>query len=403
MEPNLEIKENNLRELQSLEQIVFGISKDNIDFSVQSTIDLFDSNYSYSFNLIICRLIYSSFILQMKEESTYFQYLKEIEKKEEEITQKKQEIIKILYVLLTRIESQESNYLLEKMFEENIVDASLSKNKETLYFSHHKSKEEVNRLQHTFFGKKFFENIEELEKDDWKLHKKFVQEGVNPFGIVKAIRNDDVEKLQEISSQPNFDFNQTIEPSLYEKCSFTNKINVTLIDCSAFFGSINCFKFLLLNGSNLKNTGKFAAASGNPEIIHLCEQNYSTFEGSYEASIEFHRDDVFHYLYENRPIEIKDLTELGIKCIEYNNYEILEFLEDEGMKVNDKIIGQSACFGNIYLLKHFLANHEIPKDILLYAVTSGNIEIVEYILDQNVVDINAINVYLIFFMFEPNV
>ena len=41
--------------------------------------------------------------------------------------------------------------------------------------------------------------------------------------IAKAIRNDEVEKLQEISSQSNFDFNQTIPPSLYEICSFVNK------------------------------------------------------------------------------------------------------------------------------------------------------------------------------------
>ena len=130
--------------------------------------------------------------------------------------------------------------------------------------------------------------VDTLKKDDWKLHKWLIQEGVNPSNLAKAIRNDDIEKLQEISSQANFDFNQIIEPSLYEWCSFINKENVSLIDSAAFFGTIKCFRFLLLNCSNVKTTFKYAVAGGNHEIIHLCKQNQTTFEGSYEASIEYH-------------------------------------------------------------------------------------------------------------------
>ena len=87
-----------------------------------------------------------------------------------------------------------------------------------------------------------FENIQEL-------HEKYVCEGVNPLEIAKVIRNDDIEKLQEMSSRPNFNFNQTIPPALYERYSFINKENVSLINYSSFFESIKCFHFLLLNGS----------------------------------------------------------------------------------------------------------------------------------------------------------
>ena len=66
------------------------------------------------------------------------------------------------------------------------------------------------------YATQFFEILEELKKDDWRLHKQFIQKGVNPSNIAKAIRNDDIENLQEISSHTNFDFNQIIEPSLYE-------------------------------------------------------------------------------------------------------------------------------------------------------------------------------------------
>ena len=51
-----------------------------------------------------------------------------------------------------------------------------------------------NPLSLQFFG----------NKDNWKLHKQLVENGVNPLEIAKVIWNDDVEKLQEIYSQSNF-------------------------------------------------------------------------------------------------------------------------------------------------------------------------------------------------------
>ena len=99
--------------------------------------------------------------------------------------------------------------------------------------------------------------IEGLKMDDWKLHKQLIQEGVIPSDIARAIRNDDVEKLQEISSQTNFDFNQCIEPSIYERCSYINNGDVSLIDYAAFFGSIKCFRFLFF-GSKINSSFKYA-------------------------------------------------------------------------------------------------------------------------------------------------
>ena len=45
------------------------------------------------------------------------------------------------------------------------------------------------------FSKEFISNLNELTNDDFKLHKKYVHEGVNPNEIAKAIRSDNIEKL----------------------------------------------------------------------------------------------------------------------------------------------------------------------------------------------------------------
>ena len=411
MEGSNNSKSINIQILNTLEQIVFNLNDENLEFSVRQTMNFFDANFPYSFNLIICMLVHTAFSSQRGESGTYLSYLKSIQTKEEEINNDNPKIIDFFGHFLSESKTQESLYLLEKMINLNLINSSVTKEKETKYFAHYKTIEESKYyFWNDPFCNAFFENYEELSKNEWELHKRLVREGVNPSNIGKAIRSDDIEELQEISSQTNFDFNQKIEPSLYERFSFVNKENVSLIDYAAFFGSIKCFKFLLLNGSDLYNSGKFAVAGGNIEIITLCEQNHSSFEGSCETAIQFHRNDIFRYIYDNEiekidennqsashretekspsEIKLKKLNDLGLISITNNNYEILSFLEGECMKTNDSLINHAAKIGNLFLVKYFLENNQIPKDILVFASESGNIELVKFIFEQEGIDINA--------------
>ena len=212
--------------------------------------------------------------------------MKSIQTKEEEKNIDNPKNINIFDQLPSKSETQQSYFLLENMININLIYSSITKEFSTIYFVHFETIEEnKSYLWIDPFYYAFIKNYEGLSKNDWAHHKRLFVEGINPSKIVNLIQRDDVEELQEIPSQNNFNFNQTIETSLYERFSFVSEINVSLIDYSAFFGSIKCFKFLLLNGSDLKNSGKFAVASGNIEIINLCEQNNSSFIGSYEAAI----------------------------------------------------------------------------------------------------------------------
>ena len=378
---------------QSLESIVFGLNEENIEASVQSTNNLFVDIFPYTFNLLVSKFIYSAFASQTKNEDLVLKYLLALNTKEEETTKTATNLIQIFCRYLLGIETQESYFLLQQLIEQGLLEPNLVKNLNTLYFSQFKTKEEIKKLERTWpkpqFFDEFFSTLEELSKEDWKLHIQYLKEGINPLEIVKILRNDDLEKLQEISTQNNFDFNQKIKPSLYERYSFINKENVSLIDYCAFFGSIQCFKYLLLNGANVKNTLKYAIAGGNLEIIHLCEQNNSLFKEVFETAIEFHRNDIFYYFYDKKIIENNDIKKLGIKCIKYNNYEIFSYLEKEGMKINDEIINQISENGNTFLINDFIQKNQIPYNIIVYACISGNIEIVKILLEQKDIDIDA--------------
>ena len=90
---------------------------------------------------------------------------------------------------------------------------------------------------------------------------------------------------------------------------------------------------------------------------------------------------------------------MGLISITSSNYEVFSFLESEGMKTNEYLINEAAKIGNLFLVKYFLENHQIPKDILVFASESGNIELVKFILKQGGIDINAKDIKLFLLKF----
>ena len=68
-------------------------------------------------------------------------------------------------------------------------------------------------------------------------------------------------------------------------------------ECSALFGSVKCFKYLMLSGEEInKDVCKLAIAGGNIEIVHLCEQKGLSFEKCLNFSIYFHRFELFEWI-----------------------------------------------------------------------------------------------------------
>ena len=202
----------------------------------------------------------------------------------------------------------------------------------------------------------------------------------------------EVMKLRNFEKyHPKATFNQKIKLSLYEKYSFINKDDISLIDYEAFFGSIKCFKFLMLNGSDLNNSAKYAVAGGNFEIVKLSEQNHSLFEESYEIAVRFHRNEIFHYIYDNKMEVLEDvkLSKLVNICVSSSNYELISILEGKGMKIKEIIINEASKIGNLFLVRHFLENNQFPKNILVFASKSGNAELIKFILEQKGINVNA--------------
>ena len=162
-----------LQIFQSIEEIVFALDENNIVESVQSSFQLFEEESPYSFNLVVCRLVYSCFVSHFQNANIYFSYLKFLEEKEEaKINNPKvNNVIEVFAEFLISLGTQESNYLLENLIEQNFIKSGIVKNNPTFYFAHYQTNFEPNKLDTELpFSRKFIENIEVLKKNDWKLH-----------------------------------------------------------------------------------------------------------------------------------------------------------------------------------------------------------------------------------------
>ena len=82
MEGTKNNKTNTIQIFNALEKIIFNLNDENLEFSVQQTMNLFDANFPYSFNLVICILVHNAFSSQRGECDTYLSYMKSIQIKE---------------------------------------------------------------------------------------------------------------------------------------------------------------------------------------------------------------------------------------------------------------------------------------------------------------------------------
>lgn len=154
----------------------------------------------------------------------------------------------------------------------------------------------------------------EMPDDNFEKFRELRRYGNLKNSIIYAIENDDIDMLQEYASAPDFNFLNEITCSRYSM--YYSVINrSTILGIAAFFGSIKCFKYILLssdlpnNDSNNNNqwgarkSGSnieyCAIAGGNLEIIRTLEQHKRNLVESVAAAVAFHHQEVLEWITQN--------------------------------------------------------------------------------------------------------
>lgn len=153
------------------------------------------------------------------------------------------------------------------------------------------------------FSKEDKENDQDIDLEEYNEKRKI---GENDSYLCKIIREDSIEDfIIYVNKNDQFSLNSYIEKSVFETHSILNGQAVKLIDYAAFFGSVQIFKYLYLNGVALtKALWIYGIHGDNPEIINILKENEITPEDSsyqkcMKEAIKCHHNGIANYIINN--------------------------------------------------------------------------------------------------------
>lgn len=153
--------------------------------------------------------------------------------------------------------------------------------------------------------------------------------GENEDFICKLIRNDSVEDFVYNINKANISLSSEIRPSIFETNPFLLEKMPTIIEYSAFYGSIKIFKYLYLNKVELTPSLWNYAIHGNySELIHLLEEIQlkpinNSFNQCFYESIKCHHNELAEYLRSNFLNDTEFVFDIQ-KVFDYYNYELID-------------------------------------------------------------------------------
>ena len=152
-------------------------------------------------------------------------------------------------------------------------------------------------------------------------------EGENDSYICSLIRKDSVEEFISYVNRTNMHLKSRTKSSLFESNQFLICNTPTLIEYSAFFGSIQIFQYLRMNGVKLtESLWPYAIHSNNAELIYILEENkVGPPNGEYKIclieSIKCHHNNIANYIRDFwMPDDFKQEQILS-SIMKYHNYE----------------------------------------------------------------------------------
>lgn len=260
-------------------------------------------------------------------------------------------------------------------------------------------------------------HMDKLVENNFTMLKDFIKLGSQYDECAMCIKIDDVNKLQQLSTTTNFDINEKIQNIVFEHQIFCHS-NPPLISYAANYGSIKCFKFLLLNNADLNicdNDGlypeHFAIMGGNAEIIHLIEQRRFDEKNALQLASLFSNDAVFEWLLNTHRITVTQseptLYSVVHTCAIANNFTALQHAIALGGNINAKgndtltPLMLAACFRSYETAKILITNPGIDLSLssrhrqtaLHVAAIVGDARIVKLLgeagADVNPKDINS--------------
>ena len=218
----------------------------------------------------------------------------------------------------------------------------------------------------------FYENTKDFEAKR--------ENGENDDHICRLIREDLIADFISYTNQNIYNLHSKIKKSFFETNSYLNKNDPELIEYSAFYGSIQIFRYIFLN-EFVKYTEKdsfwlYAVHGNDSEMISYFEENSinpenEDYKKSLFESIKCHHNDMTDYFLNNfiqRSKNNYDFQKEFSICLKYYNFK---YFPDE---INFNSIFSLICkynyvfFLELILKSKIISNENIEKILINFFV-----------------------------------
>ena len=325
-------------------------------------------------------------------------------------------------------EKNASKYLhnLFQIIKDILID-SLGETKASCCFIHHLFERNILPKDQILNQVQINDNVRlwftsDFSKDNILTRTKYLGEPIDY--ITNALFHDDIDQFQSVISNSKIDISYgRVNYNIFD--DFIPAKNISYINYAAAYGSIKCFKYLLLNHVKIdSNTFEYAVWGGNIEIIKIVSQNYTKInEKALIPAIIKHRNDLFIWIFDqvllnkfssessaNQILSIcasNGNARLFFEIIDkefYYSYNYLYFISEASEKgfyklariiydiFNNKItlnyISSHSSFVNFNSISIFKLFLEIVKDkksiqkCLKWAILKNRLKLVKYFFDE---------------------
>lgn len=193
------------------------------------------------------------------------------------------------------------------------------------------------------------------------------KEGENENYLPTIIRNDSIEDFIIFVNQNNYPLNSVIPISIYETNSFLIGKTPTLIEYSAFFGSVQIFTYLYKNKVKMKlSLWIYAIHGNNPEMIHLLVNILKLDDKNYicclKEAIKCHYNEMTNYILNNLLTQKVENENLGhhLNSTIFHYYNFAFFPES----FTDKYIFFYACqYDHFFIVEFLLETKKIELNL----------------------------------------
>lgn len=224
--------------------------------------------------------------------------------------------------------------------------------------------------------------------------------GENNAQICQIIKKDSIDEFCTFIDENKLNLKSTkIDSSIFETNSFLLDKNPTLLEYSAFFGSINIFKYLISKEVELTpSIWLYGIHSNNLEIIKILQENNiepedKSYRECFIESIKCFHNEMSNYIETNKLQQAK-LESIFIQCMKFNNYH---YFPNPQLLIKQEAFYNLCKYDYACFVELLIDNNDIDvnfaidqsnKKPIIVATEKGNEEIVSILAKHPSIDIN---------------